>query len=111
VAGQDASLDELLADLPVAVSTPEILIPVSEEEKFPLIQRFVEQARFPEGKPLTLDGLRVDFSDGWGLLRASNTSPALTARFEARDEAALATIMGNFREQLSAVAPSLDIPF
>lgn len=111
LAAQNATLDDLLADLPVAVSTPEIIIPVAEEEKFALIERFVEQATFADGKRLTLDGLRVDFSDGWGLLRASNTSPALTARFEASNQVALASIMSRFREQLAAVAPGLDISF
>lgn len=111
LAAQSATLDDLLADLPASVSTPEILVPVSDELKFELIERFVEQAQFPDGKLLTLDGLRVDFGDGWGLLRASNTSPALTARFEATSEASLENIMRRFREQLSAVAPSLDITF
>ena len=111
LAAQSATLDELLANLPISVSTPEILVPVPEEEKFALVERFVEQAQFPDGKMLTLDGLRVDFNDGWGLLRASNTTPALTARFEATNQTSLENIMSRFREQLNAVAPSLEITF
>jgi phosphomannomutase/phosphoglucomutase len=111
LSSQDQNLDDLIADLPVAMSTPEILIPVSDNEKFSLMQKFIESARFADGKPNNLDGLRVDFQDGWGLLRASNTGPALTARFEAGDEAGLERIRGLFREQLAAVAPDLTIPF
>ena len=111
LSSQELSLDELIADLPSAVSTPEILVPVPEDQKFALIQRFVAGARFEDGKSNDLDGLRVDFKDGWGLLRASNTSAALTARFEAVDEAALETIKEQFRTQLAAIDPDLTIPF
>jgi phosphomannomutase/phosphoglucomutase len=111
LSSQDQSLDDFIADLPVDVSTPEILIPVPDDEKFALMQKFVDAARFADGKPNNLDGLRVDFQDGWGLLRASNTGPALTARFEAGDEAGLERIQSLFREQLAAVAPDLTIPF
>ncbi|MFK8043680.1 phosphomannomutase/phosphoglucomutase [Congregibacter sp.] len=111
LSSQDQNIDDFIADLPVAVSTPEILVPVPDDEKFALMQKFVESARFVDGKPNDLDGLRVDFQDGWGLLRASNTGPALTARFEASDEAGLEKIQALFREQLAAVAPDLKIPF
>ncbi|EED31928.1 phosphomannomutase [gamma proteobacterium NOR5-3] len=111
LSSQDQSLDDFIADLPVDVSTPEILIPVPDDEKFALMQKFADAARFADGKPNNLDGLRVDFQDGWGLLRASNTGPALTARFEAGDEAGLERIQSLFREQLAAVAPDLTIPF
>lgn len=107
----DVKLDELIADLPRDIGTPEILVPVPDEEKFALIERFVSEARFPDGKSNQLDGLRVDFPDGWGLLRASNTGPALTARFEAKDEATLDAIQTQFRKQLEAVAPDLHITF
>lgn len=111
LSSQELSLDELIADLPSAVSTPEILVPVPEDQKFALIQRFVAEARFEDGKSNDLDGLRVDFKDGWGLLRASNTSAALTARFEAVDDAALETIKQQFRSQLAAIDSDLTIPF
>ena len=59
----------------------------------------------------TLDGVRVDFAEGWGLVRASNTGAFLTARFEANSEEALETIKGDFRAQLARVAPDLQLPF
>jgi len=111
IASQDQKLDELIAELPVTVSTPEILVPVPDEEKFALIKRFQAEATFSDGNSNDLDGLRVDFQDGWGLLRASNTGAALTARFEADDQAGLDRIRDNFREQLAAIAPDLSIPF
>ncbi|WP_439106481.1 phosphomannomutase/phosphoglucomutase [Congregibacter sp.] len=111
LSSQDQNIDDFIADLPIAVSTPELLIPIPDDEKFALMQKFVDSARFADGKPNDLDGLRVDFQDGWGLLRASNTGPALTARFEARDEAGLEKIQALFREQIAAVAPDLTLPF
>jgi phosphomannomutase/phosphoglucomutase len=111
LSSQSLSLDDFIADLPQAESTPEILVPVPDDEKFELMDRFREVASFPTGKTNDLDGLRVDFQDGWGLLRASNTGPALTARFEASDEKALEAIRSQFREQLARVAPDLDITF
>jgi phosphomannomutase/phosphoglucomutase len=104
-------LAELLAEFPVAHSTPEILIPVAENEKFDLVRQLAEEGAFAEGKLNTLDGVRVDYGDGWGLVRASNTVPALTARFEGDSEAALDRIRDAFREQLAAVEPGLDPGF
>jgi phosphomannomutase/phosphoglucomutase len=111
LSSQALSLDDFIADLPRSESTPEILVPVPDDEKFDLMQRFRDEASFPTGKANDLDGLRVDFPDGWGLLRASNTGPALTARFEADDAKALDGIRGQFRDQLARLAPDLDIPF
>ncbi|MEM6300733.1 MAG: phosphomannomutase/phosphoglucomutase [Pseudomonadota bacterium] len=111
LASQGQTLDELAADLPLSVSTPEILVPVDDSEKFALMDRFAAKAKFPDGKVTDIDGLRVDFGEGWGLLRASNTSDALTARFEADDAAALEHIRTQFRHQLASVAPDLNIPF
>ena len=111
LSSQDLSLDDAITDLPHAVSTAEILVPVADEEKFALMERFIARANFPNGKLNKLDGLRVDFADGWGLLRASNTGPALTARFEASNEQQLDRIRGLFREQLASAAPELSITF
>ena len=111
LSSQDLRLDDAIADLPHAVSTAEILVPVADEEKFALMERFIARANFPKGKLNKLDGLRVDFADGWGLLRASNTGPALTARFEASNEQQLDRIRGLFREQLASAAPELSITF
>jgi phosphomannomutase / phosphoglucomutase len=107
----DRSLDEALSAFPDPVSTPEIRIPVPERDKFALIGKIAREAVFDGGKINTLDGIRVDFDSGWGLLRASNTSAALTARFEADSEEQLAAIQQAFRDQVGRIAPQLSLPF
>jgi phosphomannomutase/phosphoglucomutase len=103
----DPDLDNHLAGFPQTVSTPEIKLAASETGKFDLISRLAASGRFGEGKVTTLDGVRVDYPDGWGLVRASNTTPTLILRFEADSETALARIQDVFREQLAAIDPSL----
>ncbi|MBZ2189069.1 phosphomannomutase/phosphoglucomutase [Alcanivorax sp. JB21] len=106
------SADVLFDRLTTGVTTPELLIPASEQSKFALVERLIaRQAAFADGNISTLDGLRVDFEDGWGLVRASNTTPALTARFEGRDKAALQRIVALFRTELQSIEPKLKLPF
>ena len=107
----DPDLDNHLAALPQTVSTPEIKLESTDETKFGLISRLAVEAQFGEGKMTTLDGVRVDFPDGWGLVRASNTTPNLVLRFEADNDAALARIQTLFRDQLVAVDPTLAFGF
>ncbi|HEB96825.1 MAG TPA: phosphomannomutase/phosphoglucomutase [Sedimenticola thiotaurini] len=102
---------EVFAQLPESVATPELVLPVAEGTAGRLMQQLQEQAGFPGAKLVTVDGIRAEFGDGWGLVRASNTAPALVFRFEADDEAVLARIQGLFREQLAAVDPTLTPPF
>jgi phosphomannomutase/phosphoglucomutase len=102
---------EVVADLPKQMSTPEIIIKIPDEDKFDIVQRFSDAANFPGAKLLEIDGIRVEYREAWGLLRASNTSPALTLRFEARSEGALQKIQSMFREQLKAVAPDIQLDF
>jgi len=101
----------IFGELPDAMSTPELNAPIADAEKFAFMRRLVEQARFEGGEVNTIDGLRVDFEDGWGLVRPSNTMPSLVLRFEADDELALARIQELFRERLLAVKPDLELPF
>ena len=75
------------------------------------MQRFSTQANFPDARLIDIDGLRVEFAHGWGLLRASNTTPCLVARFEAKDNASLCAIQALFKTQLRAVDEDLAIPF
>jgi phosphomannomutase/phosphoglucomutase len=107
----ETGLRDLLAEFPTTYSTPEIRIPVGDDEKFDLVKQFASQADFAPGKVNTLDGIRVDYSDCWGLLRASNTVPALTARFEGDTPEALTKVMSLFREQMAAIEPELDPGF
>ncbi len=102
-------MSELVEALPKSFCTAEILVPVPDEDKFNLVQRFVESAHFPGAKLLEIDGLRVEYREAWGLVRASNTSPALTLRFEGRSEGAMEKLKSMFRDQLLALAPELQL--
>ena len=101
VARSSQPLDALLADVPATVSTPEIRIDVPETEKFEIVRRAV--ADFGrDHEVIAVDGARVLFDEGWGLLRASNTQPVLVLRFEARTDAALNAIRETFDRWLEA---------
>lgn len=108
---EEQSSTEVFAALPEAVSTPEIKVDLEEGEPPKVIERLVAAASFPDARVTTIDGLRVDFPDGWGLVRSSNTTPCLVLRFEGDDEAALERIRASFRELLEQARPGLDLPF
>ncbi|MGH1372020.1 MAG: phosphomannomutase/phosphoglucomutase [Cellvibrionaceae bacterium] len=108
---RDQDIDDLFDSFPMLPSTPELKIPVEEAQKFELIERLIELGDFQNGKAITLDGLRVDFPKGWGLVRASNTSAALTLRFEAESESVLEQLQQLFKRELLKIDESLDIPF
>lgn len=107
---REQTLDELLDSLPQMVNTPEILLPVAEENKFSFIHRLHKEGKFGDADLNTIDGLRIEFADGWGLVRASNTTAALTLRFEADDEPALARIRALVAAQLHKLDPALVLP-
>ncbi len=106
---REQRLDELIADLEPSVTTAEIRLNTADSDKFAVVNRIIDHGQFEDGKLITIDGLRVDFADGWGLVRASNTTPALTLRFEATTQSALERIKQVFREQLAVVAPDLNL--
>ncbi|MFW6092335.1 MAG: phosphomannomutase/phosphoglucomutase [Pseudomonadota bacterium] len=107
VGGTDQSIDELVAQFPVTFSTPEIKVTTTEQAKFEIVDRLAGEGDFGTGAITAIDGLRVDFADGWGLIRPSNTSPVLSLRFEADDADALERIQALFQEQLTRIAPDL----
>ena len=90
---KEVPLSELAGELPHFVSTPEIRIDVTEETKFGLVERALNHFR-SEHDVIDVDGVRVLFEDGWGLLRASNTQPVIVARFEAKSQERLSEIQG-----------------
>ena len=87
----------MFAELPGGVATPELRIDMPESRHAEFMQALIASASFPDAEIATVDGLRVDFSRGWGLIRASNTTPVLVLRFEADDEQALAEVQAQFR--------------
>jgi phosphomannomutase/phosphoglucomutase len=101
LSGSDQGLDEFLKEFSPCADTPEILIPVSEAEKFKLIDKITSQCNFLGAKVNTIDGLRVEYAHGWGLIRASNTSAYLTMRFEAENGEELARIKKLFVTELT----------
>ncbi len=103
--------EEIFASLPKGVSTPELKIEMSEGEHYKFIEAFKAKAKFEDARLTTIDGIRADWPDGWGLVRASNTTPVLVLRFDADNEPALKRIQAEFREQLLDVGPNLTLPF
>ena len=105
-------VSEQFQTIPNSINTPEIKIPLSDEEKFVFMDRFLNSADFSTAEEIiTLDGIRVEFAHGWGLLRVSNTTPCLTARFEAKDEKSLKEIQQVFKQQMNLINKHLAIPF
>ncbi|MGV8835461.1 phosphomannomutase/phosphoglucomutase [Cellvibrio sp.] len=100
---RDQKIDDIFAAFPQLYSTPEIKIAIPELDKFGLIKKLSEIGDFANGTITTIDGLRVDYTKGWGLVRASNTSPALTLRFEAESHDSLEKIQQIFKRELLKV--------
>ena len=96
ISRSDGDADALFGRFPSLCTTPEINIEVTEENKFAIVDYLQNQADFGEGERRVIDGIRMDYSDGWGLCRASNTSPKLVLRFEADNDAALERIRSLF---------------
>jgi phosphomannomutase/phosphoglucomutase len=111
LAEQQDSCDAVFNAIPDSVNTPELKIYVDEAEKFSLMEKIIAQAKFDEAQLMTIDGLRVNFAKGWGLVRPSNTTPCLVLRFEAENESVLASIQELFREFLLGVKSDLVLPF
>ena len=106
------SPEDVIAALPDGVSTAEIKVELPEAgDPHEFVDRFRMSASFEGGRLTTIDGLRVDWSDGWGLVRASNTTPVLVMRFDADSNAAMARIQHVFREHLLRLEPNLRLPF
>ncbi|HSH86210.1 MAG TPA: phosphomannomutase/phosphoglucomutase [Methylophilus sp.] len=102
----------LLEALPDSVNTPELQITMAEGQAHALISQLQQAARFPDAiEVIQIDGLRVEYADGFGLMRASNTTPILVLRFEADDESSLIRIKNIFRDLLLNARPDLKIPF
>ncbi|MEK7990652.1 MAG: phosphomannomutase/phosphoglucomutase [Thiotrichaceae bacterium] len=103
---------EILSALPNAVSTPELKLELEKEgENFELMKKVLDSFKFEAAEIITIDGLRADFADGWGLVRPSNTTPCLVIRFEAETQAGLERIQQDFRRQFLAIDASLNLPF
>jgi len=112
LAKQELSSSELFATLPNSTSTPELNIHFEEDgAQHAFMKKFANAVDLPNAEITTIDGIRADYSNGWGLVRASNTTPSLVIRFEADDESIIDTIKSDFRQQMAIVEPDLKLPF
>ncbi|TRW95592.1 phosphomannomutase/phosphoglucomutase [Candidatus Methylobacter oryzae] len=102
---------EVFADFPDSINTPELNVALEEGENFTFMKSLLAAANFSSGRITDIDGMRVDFPNGWGLVRASNTTPSLVIRFEADTEAALHNIQEQFRQLMKKIKPDIVLPF
>ena len=108
LAKSNRSISEIFREFPESFSTPELNITVTDENKFEIIDRFMANTNI-DGDKILIDGLRVNFNDGWGLLRASNTTPKLVLRFEGDTDESMNRIQNEFISELSRICPEIDI--
>ena len=105
------TLDAMAAALPIASSPEEILIPVAEGDQFAIVNAIKDNISWPGATINTIDGLRVDYENGWGLIRGANTSSNLSLRFEATDSKVLSDIQNEFRQAIKSTRPDLKLRF
>ena len=108
ISKENKTISEINSELPVLFSTPELYINVTDERKFQIIKDFTSECAL-NGEKITIDGLRINFENGWGLLRASNTTPKLVLRFEGNSANDLNQIKNDFLNELSRICPDIDI--
>jgi phosphomannomutase/phosphoglucomutase len=101
-----------LNNLPNALCTPELQMPCAEGEAFTLLDKIKASAKFPSAESInTIDGVRVEYADGFGLARPSNTTPIVVMRFEADSEEAIQRIQNEFKQAFLAIKPEAKLPF
>lgn len=108
---QKGRTSDVFSRLPNALSTPELRLEMGNKDHFAFMEQLAKVASFPDASVTTIDGIRVDFADGWGLVRASNTTPCLVLRFEADNPQALHRIQEDFRRLITGLDHELTLPF
>ncbi len=108
ISKENESISSMNEKLPKLYSTPELNIDVTDDDKFKIIEKFAKNCQL-DGEKITIDGLRINFNNGWGLLRASNTTPKLVLRFEGDSNKSLIYIKESFLSELSRICPEIDI--
>ena len=112
IAKQNLSSSKLFTTLPNSLSTPEINVHFKEDgAQHSFMQNFAKSVELPNAKITTIDGIRADYDNGWGLVRASNTTPSLVIRFEADNESTIEKIKNDFRQQMAKVDKNIELPF
>ena len=112
ILSQVADPNRTLNELPNAICTPELQLKCAEGEPFTLLETIKANAHFPTSQSInTIDGVRVEYADGFGLARPSNTTPVVVMRFEADSEEAILRIQNEFKAVIQAAKPSAELPF
>jgi len=107
---QELSTSELFASLPNSLSTPELNVHFDEDgAQHKYMEKFTEMVDLPNADITTIDGIRADYDKGWGLVRASNTTPSLVIRFEADNESVIEEIKNDFRQQMKKAKPDINL--
>lgn len=107
---REQSLDQIVAGFETCIATPELRIAIAENQKNSIVDKLAESI-FPQAKRITIDGLRLEYPEGWALIRASNTSAHLTLRFEADDQQALSRLQHQLKQKLIPLLPDTKLPF
>jgi len=107
----DRPVSEIFGEIPDSVNTPELGIQFAEGEHLKFMEAFVKGTKFDGAKITTIDGIRADFANGWGLVRASNTTPSLVIRFEADSQSDIEQIQSKFRAAMLSVDSNIELPF
>ena len=102
------SISDIMKTYPESFSTPELNIDVTDENKFQIVEKFISENNL-QGEEITIDGLRVNYKNGWGLIRASNTSPKLVLRFEGNTIEDMHNIQSEFLSELARISPDIVI--
>ena len=105
---KSSDIDSLINQYPKTASTPELNIKVADDKKFDVVSEFIDKANI-NGEKISIDGIRINMENGWGLLRASNTSPNLVLRFEGDTEEDLIQIKSMFLNEFSRIFPDIDL--
>ena len=108
ISNSSRNISSIIDDFPKSYSTPELNISVTDDTKSQIIKKFTKECKI-KGDKISIDGLRINFKNGWGLIRASNTSPNLVLRFEGISENDLNIIKDEFISELSRICPDVDI--
>jgi phosphomannomutase/phosphoglucomutase len=112
ILSKETNPSDTLNQLPNAICTPELQLPCAEGEPFTILENIKANARFATSVSInTIDGVRVEYADGFGLARPSNTTPVVVMRFEADSDAAIARIQAEFKLALLAAKPDAKLPF
>ena len=110
ISDNDGKLD-ILTTLPISITTPEINIPFSGNNHFTFMDLFAKLSKFDDASIIDIDGLKIIYTDCWGLVRCSNTTSNLVLRFEADSKEAMVNIQSRFREEMLKIDNKLKLPF